>query len=124
MGHLLRSTNLWGFVDLVREHGGDPESLLSRHGIRPGVEREDDAFVPVAAFARLLETTAAELALPDLGLRLSHHQGLDILGPIAVIARNCATVREAWTAIARYLYVHSPSLLLEEAGPDHPGRSA
>lgn len=121
MGYLLRSTNLWGLADLIRERGGDPDDLFARHGIRPGIELEDDAFVPIRAFSRLLEATAAELGVPDLGLRLSGSQGLDILGPIAVIARNSATVREAWEAIARYLYVHSPSLSLAEAGPGHPG---
>ena len=38
--------------------------------------------------------------------------GLDMLGPIAVIARNAHTVLGGFEAIARYLYVHSPALTL------------
>ena len=49
---------------------------------------------------------------PDFGLRLSRWQGLDILGPIAVIARNAQTLLGGLEAIARYLYVHSPALRL------------
>jgi hypothetical protein len=49
---------------------------------------------------------------PDFGLRLSRWQGLDILGPIAVIARNAQTVLGGFEAIARYLYIHSPALTL------------
>jgi AraC-like DNA-binding protein len=112
MGSLIRATNLWGFPELVRELGGDPESLMSRVHIQPGIEHTDDAFVSFDAVTRLLETSAAELTCPDFGLRLSRWQGLDILGPIAVIARNAQTLQEGLGSIARYLYVHSPALKL------------
>ena len=113
MGSLIRATNLWGYGDLVRELGGEPNALLSRFHIPAGVERQDDAFVPFDAFVRLLEASASELACPDFGLRLSQWQGLDILGPIAVIARNAQTLQDGLESIARYLYVHSPALKLE-----------
>ncbi|MDX6232967.1 MAG: hypothetical protein QOH68_1967 [Nocardioidaceae bacterium] len=112
MGSMIRATNLWGYVDLVRELGGTPERLLSRFDIPAGIEHEDDAFVPFAPFVHLLEASADELGCPDFGLRLSRWQGLDILGPIAVIARNAVTLETGLAAIARYLYVHSPSLHL------------
>ena len=63
-------------------------------------------------FVRMLEASAAELHCPDFGLRLSRWQGLDIFGPIAVIARNAQTLLGGLEAIARYLYVHSPALKL------------
>ncbi len=59
-----------------------------------------------------LRRPSSELSCPDIGLRLSRWQGLDILGPVAVIARNTPTVLEAIAAIGRYLYVHSPALAL------------
>lgn len=120
MGSLIRSTGLWGYPDLVRELGGDPEPLLARFHLRQGIEREDDALVPLDAVLRILATTADELDCPDFGLRMVRWQGLGILGPIAVIARNSATVQEALGAIARYLYVHSPGLKLE-ADPQGAG---
>lgn len=112
MGSMIRATNLWGYVDLIRELGGTPEALLSRFGIPAGIEHEDDAFVPFGPFVHLLEASADELGCPDFGLRLSRWQGLDILGPIAVIARNAVTLESGLGAIARYLYVHSPALRL------------
>ncbi|WP_182380117.1 AraC family transcriptional regulator [Nocardioides sp. WS12] len=112
MGSLIRSTGLWGYPDLVRELGGDPAPFLKRFGLREGVEREDDALVPLDAVVRILATTADELDCADFGLRLVRWQGLGILGPVAVIARNSDTVQEALQAIARYLYVHSPGLVL------------
>ncbi len=112
MGSLIRATNLWGYGDLMRELGADPQPFLKRFEIPPGIEQEEDALFSLDAFVRMLEASSAELECPDFGLRLSRWQGLDILGPIAVIARNAQTLLGGLEAIARYLYVHSPALRL------------
>ena len=112
MGNLIRSTALLGYRELVCELGGDPDLFLARFGIPRGVEKEDDAFISFAALVRLLEAGADELGCPDFGLRLSRWHELDVLGPIAVIARNSRTLLDAMQAIARYLYVHSPAIVL------------
>src|SRR5689334_24922514 len=114
MSSLIRAANLWGFPDLVRELGGDPGPLLARFHVPPGIEHVDDSFVSFEAVARMLEASAEELDCPDFGLRLSRWQGLDILGPIAVIARNAQTVHEALSSVARFLYAHSPALEFEQ----------
>ncbi len=122
MGSLIRATNLWGYTDLVRELGGDPDELLDRFALPRDIGQDPDAFVSFRSGADLVETTAEELACPDLGLRLSRWQGLDILGPIAVIVRNEQTVADGLVAVARFLYAHSPALKLEvdstAPGPD------
>ncbi|WP_328404181.1 AraC family transcriptional regulator [Streptomyces sp. NBC_00390] len=115
MGSLIRATTLWGYVDLVRELGGDPKSMLARFEIPGGVDQQDDSFVRLDSFLQMLEASAEELDCSDFGLRLSRWQGLAILGPIAVIARNSQTLQEGFEAIARYFYVHSPALHLEVA---------
>ncbi|MFE7802480.1 AraC family transcriptional regulator [Nocardia sp. NPDC057440] len=112
MGSLIRATNLWGYEDLMRELGADPAPFLARFHIPSGIEDQEDAFVSFEAFVRMLEASAADTGCPDFGLRLSRWQGLDILGPIAVIARNAQTLLGGLEAIARYLYVHSPALRL------------
>jgi AraC-like DNA-binding protein len=117
MGSLIRSSVLLGYDDLVRELGGDPDLFLSHFGIPPGVENQEDAFISFDAYVRMLEASADDLRCPDFGLRLSRWQGLDILGPIAVIARNAQTLLGGLEAIARYLYVHSPALRLTLAPP-------
>jgi AraC-like DNA-binding protein len=120
---LIRATNLLGFSDLVRELGGDPDRLLRQYGIQPGVEYVEDAFVSYVALARMLTQASEELECPDFGLRLSVWQGIDILGPVAVIARNSDTVLDAFVAIGRYLHLHSPALHMTVAGPGDPGFS-
>ena len=112
MGSLIRATNLWGYGDLMRELGADPRPFLTRFDIPPGIEHQEDALFSFDAFVRMLEASAADLGCPDFGLRLSRWQGLDILGPIAVIARNAQTLLGGLESIARYLYVHSPALRL------------
>ncbi len=112
MPNLIRSTVMSGYADLVRELGGDPGSFLSRFGIARGVENQEDAFITVDAYVRLLEASADDLRCPDFGLQLARWQGLEILGPIAVIARNAHTLLGGLQMIGRYLYVHSPALTL------------
>jgi AraC-like DNA-binding protein len=114
---VIRATNLWGYSELVHELGRDPGPLLARFRIPRGIQDEEDAFVPFEAVARLVEASAEEFACPDFGLRLSRWQGLDILGPVAVIARNARTLQDGLDAIARYLYVHSPALKFATAPP-------
>lgn len=114
MGSLIRAPAMSGYAGLVRELDADPETFLSRFHIPPEAEYREDGFVSFGAFVRLLENTADELRCPDFGLRLSCRQGLHVLGPLAVIARNAQTVLGGLRAIARYLYIHSPALGLTE----------
>jgi AraC-like DNA-binding protein len=112
MGSLIRAAAMWGYPELVRQLGGDPAAFLARFHIPAGAERQEDAFVSFESLTRMLEASAEELCCPDFGLRLSGLQGLHILGPIAVIARNASTVLDGVEAIARFLYIHSPALRL------------
>jgi AraC-like DNA-binding protein len=112
MGSMIRATTLWGYGELVQELGGDPEMFIKRFRIPSGIENEEDSFISFDAYVRMLEASAEDLDCPDFGLRLSRWQGLDILGPIAVIARNAQMVLGGLEAIGRYLYVHSPALKL------------
>ena len=99
MGSLIRATTLWGYGELVLQLGGDPEQFTNRFHIPPGIENEEDAFISVDAYARMLEASAEDLQCPDFGLRLSRWQGLDIFGPVAVIARNAQTILGGLEAI-------------------------
>src|SRR6185437_15130355 len=112
MGSLIRASAMRGYPELVRELGGDPAVFLARFGIPAVAQQQPDSFIAFAALTRMLETTAEELVCPDFGLRLSGRQGLEILGPIAVIARNASTVLVGVESIGRFLYIHSAALKL------------
>lgn len=110
MPSLIRATNLWGFDELVRKLGGDPAPLLARHHIPISEHRDDNAFLVYRHMAALFEDTAKALNYPEFGLKLAEYQGMDILGPISVIARSSATVGEALDSVTRYLHLHCPAL--------------
>ncbi|QSP94691.1 AraC family transcriptional regulator [Marinobacter salinisoli] len=114
MTHLIRVTNLRGFDQLVRERGGDPLPLLGKYRIPPMELRDDSSFILYRHLSALLEDTAHALNYPEFGLKLAEYQGMDILGPVSVIARSSATVGAAINSIARYLHLHSPALALSK----------
>lgn len=112
MANLIRATNLWGYDELLIKRGNNPLPLLAKHNLPPAAKRDDQSFLIYSDVAALFEDTALELNFPDLGLRLAEYQGMDILGPISVIARSAPTVGEASFSISRYLHLHCPALNL------------
>lgn len=110
MGNLIRGTSLLGFKELVQELGQDPVVWMGRWNLPVDIARQPEASFPYRTLVQMLETSAVELDCPDIGIRLGNRQTLNILGPIAVIARNAATVGGAFSVINRFLYVHSPAL--------------
>ncbi len=112
MVSLIRSLPLKGYSELVLELGGNPVELLQRFHIAQNIHLKQDTFLPFHSLNGLYETSAKELNCPDFGLRLARRQGLEILGAIAVVARNSDSVGSAYQAIAQYLHVHSPALRL------------
>ncbi|MEZ5665487.1 MAG: AraC family transcriptional regulator [Burkholderiaceae bacterium] len=119
---LIRAANLTGIEELMTQLGGDPAALLARYHIDPAHIRNPDAYVPYRSLAGVLERAAAECACPDLGLRLVQWQGLNMLGPIAVMARNAHDVADAFAGLSRYLHVHGPALKLSLTGHNHAGQ--
>jgi len=118
---LIRSSALSGFVGLVRDLGGDAERMLRRVRLRHRDLVIEPAVIPYAAVVRLLDIAAAELGCDDFGLRLSQRQNVEILGPIALIARNSATVGQALESIRRFMGFYSPAVALgveRNGGPD------
>jgi AraC-like DNA-binding protein len=109
----VRAGGLRGYTALVRELGGDPLRLTRASGIGDDVLGDEDSLIPYRQLIHLLETTAAELAQPDFGLRLAASQDIGVLGPLAVAMQNSATVEEAVQCATTYLFIQSPALSLE-----------
>jgi hypothetical protein len=103
----IRSAGLRGFAGLVAEHGGDAEAMARRARLPVQALHDDELLVEDVALARVLELAAAELDLPDLGLRLAERQDLAMLGPLAVAIQNSPTLGDALACSARYLFVHA-----------------
>ena len=79
------------YSEVVRELGGNPDSLLLNAGIQPGTIPRCGK-VPLRALGQLLEDTADRLRCPDLGLRLAErHKGLAIMQPLERLLPNAPT---------------------------------
>ena len=81
-----------GYRHLVADLGGDPARLLRRAGIRVSALDQLTALISFEAVIDLLESSAADLACPDFGLRLADRQDLGTFGALAVAMRYSATV--------------------------------
>jgi AraC-like DNA-binding protein len=107
---MIRAASLRGFAPLVEELGGDPDRLLERFGMTRDVVDSDEGLVPITAHDLMLDTAAAELDCPDLGLRLAVVQDLSILGPLALAIEASSSVAQALQCASRFMFVHSPAL--------------
>jgi len=117
---MIRSAGLRGFRHVVTELGGDPVALARRVRLDPLALDTDELLVDDVAVATVLELAAARLHRPDLGLLVSRHQDIGLLGPLAVAIVNAPTVGDTLDATSRYMFVHAPSLSVRLA-PDPYG---
>ncbi|MFI9504357.1 AraC family transcriptional regulator ligand-binding domain-containing protein [Nocardia sp. NPDC052566] len=109
---VIRSAGLRGFRATVAELGGNAEEFAAACGLPIAALDADDMLVPDQAVAAVLELAAHRLACPDLGLRISHRQDLDMLGPLAMAIRNSSTLADVLECSSRYLFLHARSLSL------------
>ncbi|MEU2257877.1 AraC family transcriptional regulator [Nocardia xishanensis] len=109
---VIRSAGLRGFRATVAELGGNAEEYATAVGLPTAALDADDLLVPDHAVAAALELAAHRLDCPDLGLRISYRQDLDMLGPLALAIRNSPTLADALACSSRYMFVHARSLSL------------
>lgn len=108
---LLRSASLTGFADIARAAGLDPARMMRAAGLNPSCLRDPESRISVAAVRRLLEATALEGNLPDLGLRMARLRRLSNLGPISLLVREQPTARSALETLLRHMRLLNESLI-------------
>ncbi len=113
MSEKVRVGGLRGYNQLIKRLGGDPQHFTRACGIPDSLLDDEDALMPYRQLIDLMELTAAELELPDFGLRLASNQDIGVLGPLAVAMQNSETVGQAVRCAATYLFVQSPALSLD-----------
>ncbi len=113
MANLIRAAAFMGFIDLVHELGGNPFEILNQVNITPKQLQNPDELVSAAAFISSLKIASEKTMHPDFGLRLGQRQDINMLGPIGLLARQCGTVKEAFSVIGRYINLHNPGAIVE-----------
>ncbi|MBV0933653.1 AraC family transcriptional regulator [Marinobacterium weihaiense] len=120
----VRARALTGFDELVIRYGGDPDDLLQKAGIRPELMNEPDAPLEHARVVQLFEQAAECLRMADFGLQLADIQGIDVLGPVAAMARSEPTVGEALDTVHRHMAYISSSAEMVVDHDARPGQAA
>lgn len=110
MADLVRASSLINIPELITELGGDPVPLMEEASVSPHIVGDYNRFIPYSALTVLVGRASEELDLPDFGLRVSRVQSLEMLGPIAVLARNAEDVESALIGVIKYLHTYSPAI--------------
>jgi len=112
MTDLIRSACLTSYPEIARSLGLEPLRLLDACGIDRRCLADPDIKLPAGALGRLLEVSAKAAKVEDLGLRLAETRTLSVLGPIGLLMREEATVRDALRSLARYIRLHNEAVYL------------
>ncbi|SDU60074.1 AraC family transcriptional regulator [Gordonia westfalica] len=110
MADLICASSLSQLPELIEEYGGDAGAMLARVGVDSGVVGAYDRFVPFTALSTVIGLCAAEFGVSDFGLRLAARQDPDILGPVAIAARNAVTIGDSFQQISAFAHVYSPAI--------------
>ena len=110
MPHLIRSASLTDYLEVADSAGLEPYRMVDALGLPRECLRDPDVKIPLAAAARLLESSAKAAGIDNFGLRLSEKRLLSNLGPVGLIAREQPTGRTAVQVIARYIGLHSDGI--------------
>ena len=103
---LQRAASLVPLPSLLAELGTGLDAVLDSTGVVPGQLRAD-AFIPYAAFVRILDNAAAQTGRDDIGLLLGQRQTLVALGPLGSVLRHAATLQDAITRFAAFQSLNS-----------------
>lgn len=107
---VIRGTALTNYHQLVAELDGDSAQFLNAAHIPYGDVGRHDRFISLPNGARMLEATAATLQTPDFGRQLARRQGIEILGPVGLAARNAATVADAFAIFDKFMAAYCPAI--------------
>lgn len=110
---LLRSTAMLGFLEVLNSGGSDAREIASKFGLNLDFANQDNEFISMDDFAKMLEYAARAKNLPCLGLNMSPYHDISILGPLSLVISNLPTVRQAVEYAAKHIDVMSPAIAID-----------
>ncbi|MCJ8160325.1 AraC family transcriptional regulator [Acinetobacter zhairhuonensis] len=109
---MVHSSALRGYVDVMQQLGTDPMPLFDKHEISLADLQDENSWIKHTSLIQLLEESSQRANCPDLGLRISAHQDIRILGVLGVIMQSATTFREMIKFSTDLLFLHGPALQL------------
>lgn len=116
----VRSSILAEFKRLALALELDPIGLMKRARIDHRYLENPDLTLPMRAIVELFEIAALTSGIKDFGLRLAESRGLPDLGPVTLMLREEATVRDALRTLIGFLHLHSDALYMHLDEGDKP----
>jgi AraC-like DNA-binding protein len=107
---LVRSAALSKYADLARSAGLDPVAMVAEVGIDPVCLDEPDLRIPVASVGSLLDNSARRTGWSDFAFRLAESRAFSVSGPLAMLAREQAVLRDAIAVHNRFMHLHNEAL--------------
>lgn len=109
----VRSSVLLGFTEHCRRYQINPMHLLARENLAPAVLRSQDLQIPYESVVRVLDHAAAESGYPLFSLTLSIRHGIEALGPLGLMASQCATLGDGLAIVQKYVHFHAQGVILK-----------
>ena len=113
MLNLSRSAILQGYQQVVEELGLDPAVFLQKAGLPADCLTDLDLKVSTDAVIELLEITASEANVVDLGLRIAERRKFSTLGPIGLLMQVQPNVLAVLKVMVEHIWVHSEGLSMD-----------
>ncbi|QBY54895.1 AraC family transcriptional regulator [Cupriavidus oxalaticus] len=116
MSSLVRAAALTNYSEVALAAGLDPVRMLLDAGLSPSVLREPDLMIPGERVGRLLQASATLSGNESFGLCMAESRLLSNLGPVGLLIRDQATLRDSLRVLMRYqtLLNSALSLAVEE----------
>ncbi|MFJ4292848.1 AraC family transcriptional regulator [Cupriavidus sp. NPDC089707] len=116
MPSLVRAAALTNYSEVALAAGLDPVRMLLDAGLSPSVLREPDVMIPGERVGRLLHASATLSGNESFGLCMAESRLLSNLGPVGLLIRDQATLRDSLRILMRYqaLLNSALSLAVEE----------
>jgi len=115
---LVRAACLTHYAQVAQASGLNPLRMLLDAQLSPHVLEEPDLMIPIDKVARLLQDSASRSGNESFGLSMASSRLLSNLGPVGLLIRDQATLRDALRLLLRYLASLNSalSLVIEETG--------
>lgn len=109
---MVHASGIRGYLEVMQDLNFDPKPLLAQHEITLEQIRQDDAWLDQKSVIDLYEHTAYLARCPDLGLRISKHQDISILGILGLIMQSASSMRGVIDYTSDFLFLHGPGLAI------------
>ncbi|MGE4431222.1 MAG: AraC family transcriptional regulator [Sphingobium sp.] len=104
---VIRSSILSAFTELMQSLGYDVAPLIRRVRLDPGLLEDSDLILTMRQLNELLEVTANETGVTDLGLRLAIARGIPDFGLVTLLLREQPSLEAVLETLISHIHLHS-----------------